>query len=349
MLKRLFRRRSIHVPSPFGMVVSYILLGIWTLVVLFPLYWLFVTSFKLPIDVNMGPFYIPFVDFEPSLHAWEYITVGDLSRDTWRPYLNTVIVALVSASLALTLGTAAAYGLTRFDYRPKIGAVLVFIGCMVLAIVAIQLGVPWTIAVISALALFLILLNTIAKRFTRSLGNSDIAFWLISQRMLPPVAVVIPIYVLFQQLGTATGVQLLDTRAALIVTYLATNLPIVIWLMRDYFLTIPKELEECAAVDGASRYRIFWSIVLPVSLPGLVATFLFVLVFAWNEYLLALFLSGADAQTLPLTVAAQNATRGPQWWYMSVLILIMIVPVIIMAIMLERYIARGLLVGAVKG
>jgi multiple sugar transport system permease protein len=123
----------------------------------------------------------------------------------------------------------------------------------------------------------------------------------------------------------------------------------VIWLMRDYFLTIPKELEECAAVDGASRYRIFWSIVLPVSLPGLVATFLFVLVFAWNEYLLALFLSGADAQTLPLTVAAQNATRGPQWWYMSVLILIMIVPVIIMAIMLERYIARGLLVGAVKG
>jgi multiple sugar transport system permease protein len=161
--------------------------------------------------------------------------------------------------------------------------------------------------------------------------------------MLPPVAVVIPIYVFFQQL------KLLDTRTGLIITYVAINLPIVIWLMRDYFLTIPKELEECAAVDGASRYRIFWNIVLPVSLPGLVATFLFVLVFTWNEYLLALFLSGADAQTLPLTVAAQNATRGPQWWYMSVLILIMIIPVIAMAIMLERFIARGLLVGAVKG
>lgn len=349
MFKRFLRRPSIHVPSPFGMLVSYLMLAFWTLVVLFPLYWLFVTSFKLPIDVNMGPFYIPYVDFEPSLHAWEYIVVGDLSRDTWRPYMNTVVVALVSASLALALGTAAAYGLTRFEYRPKIGAVLVFLGCVALAVVAVQLGVPWLIAVISAIALFLILLNTIAKRFKRSLANSDIAFWLISQRMLPPVAVVIPIYVLFQQLGTATGVQLLDTRAALIITYLAINLPIVIWLMRDYFLTIPKELEECAAVDGASRYRVFWSIVLPVSLPGLVATFLFVLVFAWNEYLLALFLSGADAQTLPLTVAAQNATRGPQWWYMSVLILIMIVPVIIMAIILERYIARGLLVGAVKG
>ena len=119
--------------------------------------------------------------------------------------------------------------------------------------------------------------------------------------------------------------------------------------MRDYFQSIPLELEESAAIDGASRYRIFRTIVLPLSVPGLVATFLFVLVFAWNEYLFALFLTTAKAQTLPLTVAAQNATRGPQWWYMSVLILIMIVPVIAMAIALERYIARGLLVGALKG
>ncbi|MFC2030941.1 carbohydrate ABC transporter permease [Chloroflexota bacterium] len=339
----LFQRKSIHKPSPFGMGVSYLLLGLWTLVCLFPLYWLLVTSFKLPVDVNTGPYYVPYVDFEPSLHAWEYILVGDLSRDTIRPYFNTLIVASVSSVLALALGTAAAYGLTRFDYRPKVGAVGIFIGCVALAIVMWRLGLPvWASAVIS-LALFLILLNTIAKRFGRSLGNADIAFWLISQRMLPPVAVIIPIYVFFQQLS------LLDTRTGLIITYVAVNLPIVIWLMRDYFLTIPKELEECAAVDGASRFRILWSIVLPVSLPGLVATFLFVLVFAWNEYLLALFLSGAAAQTLPLTVAAQNNTRGPQWWYMSVLILIMIVPVIIMAIMLERYIARGLLVGAVKG
>lgn len=349
MTSRFFRRKSVHTPSPFGMVVSYLLLGIWTLVVLFPLYWLFVTSFKLPIDVNTGPYYIPFVDFQPSLHAWEYILVGDLSRDTIRPYINTVIVAFASAVLALALGTAAAYGLTRFEYRPRVGAILGFIGCLGLAIAAVSLGAPWQIAAVVAIALFLIILQTIGKRFKRSMRNSDIAFWLISQRMLPPVAVVIPIYVFFQQLGTATGVQLLDTRMALIITYLAINLPIVVWLMRDYFLTVPKELEECAAVDGASRYRVFWSIVLPVSLPGLVATFLFVLVFAWNEYLLALFLSSSRSQTLPLTVAAQNATRGPQWWYMSVLILIMIVPVIIMAIVLERYIARGLLVGAVKG
>jgi multiple sugar transport system permease protein len=343
MIKNLFRRKSLMSLSPAGMLLSYLMLGLWTFVVLFPLYWLLVTSFKLPIDVNMGPFYIPFVDFQPSLHAWEYILVGDLANDTRRNFLNTLIVAPISASLALLLGTGAAYGLTRFSYRPSLGAILTFIGCLVLVVLAITLGVPWQIAIVVGIVLFILFLQTIGKRMKRSLGNSDIAFWLISQRMLPPVAVVIPIYVLFQRLN------MLDTRSALIITYLAVNLPIVVWLMRDYFQTIPLELEECAAIDGASRYRTFWSIVLPLAVPGLVATFLFVLVFAWNEYLLALFLSGADSQTLPLTIAAQNATRGPQWWYMSVLILIMIVPVILIAILLERYIARGLLVGAVKG
>jgi multiple sugar transport system permease protein len=343
MFRSLFQRKTVLSLSPIEMIGSYLVLGFWLLVVLFPLYWLLITSFKLPIDVNRGPFYLPFLDFKPSLHAWEYILVGDLSRDTIRNYTNTVIVAPISAALALLLGTAAAYGLTRFHYHPRLGAILSFIGCLVLAIFAITLGAPWQISLVAALVLFVILLQTVGRRFKKSLANNDIAFWLISQRMLPPVAVVIPIYILFQRLG------LLDTRAALIITYLAVNLPIVVWLMRDYFQTIPLEVEECAQIDGASRYRIFWSIVLPLSVPGLVATFLFVLVFAWNEYLLALFLSGAKSQTLPLTVAAQNATRGPQWWYMSVLILIMIIPVIGMAIALERYIARGLLVGAIKG
>lgn len=343
MIRYLFRRKSISDPSPVGMALSYLALGIWALVVLFPLYWLAITSIKLPIHVNTGPFYIPGVDFKPSLHAWHYILVGDLSNDTKRNYINTVVVAPTSAGLALLLGTAAAYGLMRFQYRLRLGAILAFIGCLALAVVAVTLGVSWQIAMVASGVLFIILLQTIGRRFRRSLGNRDIAFWLISQRMLPPVAVVIPIYVLFQRL------HLLDTWAALIITYVASNLPIVIWLMRDYFQTIPVELEECAAIDGASRYRILRSIVLPLSVPGLVATFLFVLVFAWNEYLLAVFLSSSRAQTMPLTVAAQNATRGPEWWYMSVLILIMIVPVIAMAIALERYIARGLLVGAIKG
>ncbi|RME74115.1 MAG: carbohydrate ABC transporter permease [Chloroflexi bacterium] len=325
------------------MAVSYLLLAIWAFVVLFPIYWLVVTSFKLPIDVNTGPYYIPFVDYKPSLHAWEYILVGDLSNDTLRTYVNTAVVAPTSALLSLLLGTAAAYALVRFEFHPRLGNIVAFIIITLLVVGAIFVGVNATLAIVVGIIVFFIVMATIGRRFQRSLGNDDIAFWMISQRILPPVAVVIPIYVFFQRL------DLLDTWTALISTYVATNLPIVIWLMRDYFQTIPIELEECAAIDGASRYRTFWSIVLPLSLPGLVATFLFVLVFAWNEYLLALFLSAGDSQTLPILIAAQNATRGPQWWYMSVLILIMILPVIIMAIILERYIARGLLVGAVKG
>ncbi|TME81528.1 MAG: carbohydrate ABC transporter permease [Chloroflexi bacterium] len=294
------------------MVLSYLLLGGWAIVVLFPLYWLAITSLKTPIQVNAGPFYIPFRDFQPTLESWRYIIV-DLGADTFRPYLNTVVVGLTSTTITVLLGSMAAYGLVRMRYRVRLGAIACFIGALAVAVAE------------------------------RALGNDDIAFWMISQRMLPPVAAVIPIYILFQQLG------LLDTWGALIIAYVAAHLPIVVWLMRDYFHSIPLELEESAAVDGASPYRVFRSIVLPLAVPGLVATFLFVLVFAWNEYLLALFLTSANAQTMPLTVAAQNATRGPQWWYMSVLIMIMIIPVIAMAIVLERFIARGLLVGAVKG
>jgi multiple sugar transport system permease protein len=337
-----FRRRSAADLSPPAKVGAFVLLVAWSLVVLFPIYWLVVTSFKTPYDVDKGPFYLPFVDFQPTLDAWRYILV-ELGNDTLRPYMNTVIVGLTSSTIALIMGSAAAYALVRFTYRPRIGIVGLFIGCAAFGFVGAALGVPIPIAIGAAVGVFLILIQTIGRRFTRALGNSDIAFWLISQRILPPIAVVIPMYVLFQQVG------LLDSLVALIATYVATNIPIVVWLMRDYFAALPRELEESAAVDGASVYRIIRSIVLPISVPGLVATFLIVLIFAWNEFLIALVLTSAEAQTMPLQVAAQNATRGPQWWAMSVLIIIMITPVVVMAIALERFITRGILVGALKG
>lgn len=326
-----------------GTLLSYAILSLWASIVLFPLYWLLITSLKLPVHVNEGPTYIPFVDFQPSLHAWRYILI-DLGNDTLRPYLNTVIVGITSSILTLVLSAAATYGLSRFTYRIRLLSVLLFLATTILAAIALQFGLPWQLAVASGLAVFVLLrLATRRQKRGPELGNADIAFWMISQRMLPPVAIVIPIYILFQRLG------MLDTRVALVVSYVAANLPIAVWLLRDYFRTIPIELEESAAIDGANRYQILWRIVLPLALPGLVATFLFIFVLAWNEYLLALFLSSAKAQTMPLLVAAQNATRGPQWWYMSVLIMLMIGPVILLAIMLERYIARGLLLGAVRG
>ncbi|HZC33046.1 MAG TPA: carbohydrate ABC transporter permease [Candidatus Bathyarchaeia archaeon] len=337
-----FRRRSAADLSPPAKLGAFLLLLAWAFIVLFPVYWLFVTSFKTPYEVDKGPFYIPFVDFQPTLDAWKYI-LFDLGNDTLRPYVNTVIVGLSSSVIALIVGSLAAYALVRFTYRPRVGIVGLFIGSLAFAFVVTAIGAPPLLAFASGIAIFVILTQTIGRRFVRAFGNSDIAFWLISQRILPPIAVAVPLYVLFQQ------VHLLDNIAALIVTYVATNLPIVVWLMRDYFASLPRELEESAAVDGASVYRIVRSIVLPISVPGLVATFLIVLIFAWNEFLIALVLTSANAQTMPLQVAAQNATRGPQWWAMSVLILIMIAPVVVMAIALERYITRGILVGALKG
>src|SRR6266498_5588606 len=135
-----FRRRSVRDLSPLGKVVAYLILGLWALVVLFPLYWLAITSFKLPIQVNRGPVYLPFVDFRPSLDAWHYIFV-DLRSDTLRPYVNTVVVAVGSSTLALLLGSAAAYALIRFPYRSRIGVIALFAVCVLGAAVAVVLGV----------------------------------------------------------------------------------------------------------------------------------------------------------------------------------------------------------------
>ena len=309
--------------------------------VVIPLYWVLITSFKGAGEVTNGPFYLPFVDFAPNLDAWRFMLV---ENNTLGPYLNSVVVALGSTILAVLIGSLAAYALVRIRFRVKLAAIATFLLLLVALVVAVvTFGAPWPLAAAVALALFLLALGTIGRRTRLALGNNDVEFWMISNRIMPPIVAVLPIYVMFQQLG------LLDTRTALIATYTAVNLPIVVWLTRDFFAGIPIDLEESAELDGASKFRVFFTIALPLVRSGLVATFLLVLILAWNEYLLALFLSNANAQTMPVLVSAQNTTRGPQWWNMSVLIVVMIAPVVVIASVLQKHIARGLLVGAVKG
>ncbi|TIL48910.1 MAG: carbohydrate ABC transporter permease [Mesorhizobium sp.] len=327
--------------APVARVLTYVLLSLWTLVVVIPLYWVFITSFKGPGEVDNGPFYLPFVDFAPSLQAWDFMLVQNY---TLRPYMNSVVVAVASTLLAVLIGSLAAYALVRIRFQVKLAAVAIFLILLTAIIVAVAtFGVRWEIAIVVAAALFVIALFTLVGRTKLAVGNSDIEFWIISNRIMPPIVAVLPIYVMFQQM------RLLDTQVALIATYTAINLPIVVWLTRDFFAGIPLDLEESAQIDGASKFRVFFTIALPLVRSGLVATFLLVLILAWNEYLLALFLSNADAQTMPVLVSAQNTTRGPQWWNMSVLITVMIAPVIIISSILQKHIARGLLVGAVKG
>lgn len=342
-MHRFFRSKGPLTPSPAWSLLSYAILIFWTFVVLFPLYWLVITAFKLPVDVASGPKFLPFVDFQPSMHAWEEMLVEQGSDFVLRPYYNTIFVGLLSALAALFIGSCAAYALTRFSYRPKPGLILTFIICILFVLLIGAMGTPWQIAVASGIVIYFIVAQGIGRRFKGTMNNNDIAFWLISQRILPPITVIIPVYILYQQLG------LLDTQFSLIASYAAVNLPIVIWFMRDYFQTIPLELEESAFIDGASRYQVLWRIVFPLALPGLIATFLIILVFSWNEYVMALFLTGAQTQTMPILVSAQNGVRGPQWWNMSVLVMLMVGPLILTAVILERYIAKGILVGAVKG
>jgi multiple sugar transport system permease protein len=173
--------------------------------------------------------------------------------------------------------------------------------------------------------------------------NNEIAFWIISQRFLPPALFVVPFLLLYARLG------LVDTHIGLILAYTMFNIPFAVWIMRDFFMGLPIDLEESALVDGATPWQAFVRIVLPLSAPGLVSVAIFSFVFSWNEFLYALMLTNYEAITMPVLIAGQSNTRGIQWWYISALSLTAVAPVVLIGLALERYITKGLTAGAVKG
>jgi multiple sugar transport system permease protein len=380
VMEMLFEPPQVGKMSPVAKIVAYALLFVWSLFVLFPIYWVVITSFKDAAAVNQGPFYVPFVDFTPTTNAWiaqftedtncgvqaiarqfglhiynafafvvsPIVTIQPMEPQLCKIYLaftNSLVISIASTILCVTIGSMAAYALARIQYKPKFGNILMFV-LIALAVILVSryLGVHWALASAVGLALFFFLARAIGKNFKNTLGNNDILFWIISQRILPPVVVIIPVYMMFQAVG------LLDSHLALIIIYAVANLPIVVWLMHDFFASLPIELEESAQLDGATRFGIFWDIVLPLTRPGLAATTLLTIILNWNEYLFAVFLATAKSQTMPITVAAKNAgEKGVLWWEMSAIIVVMIIPVILMAILLQRFISKGVLLGAVKG
>ncbi len=172
--------------------------------------------------------------------------------------------------------------------------------------------------------------------------NADISFFFLSQLILPPVVLALPFLVLYKELA------LLDTRIGLILLYTLSVLPIVIWIMRDQFGSIPTELEEAALVDGLSIWGAFLTIIMPIALPGMVAAFILSLVLTWNEYFFAALLTSTYANTLPVMVASQTGSQGISWWSMAALSFAAILPLIIIGVVLERYIIKGMAAGAVK-
>ena len=284
-----------------GRLAVYGALILWAVICLFPLYWTITTSFKMAPDVMKGNM-IPWWDYTPKWLGWRSL---GLSPDTiWtestvrdeftKRFVNSVITSVSASVLAVLLGSLAAYGLSRFNY--KFG-------------------------------------------FMR---NADISFFFLSQLILPPVVLALPFLVLYKQL------DLLDTRIGLILLYALTVLPIVIWIMRDQFAGIPTELEEAALVDGLSIWGAFLTIVLPIALPGMVAALILSLVLTWNEYFFAALLTSTYANTLPVMVASQTGSQGISWWSMAALSFAAILPLIVIGVVLERFIIKGMAAGALK-
>ena len=174
-------------------------------------------------------------------------------------------------------------------------------------------------------------------------SNSDITIWFLSQRVLPPVATLLPFYLTFRSLG------LLDTPLALILINITFILPFVVVIVRQTFLDLPVELEEAAMVDGASHFRAFIEVALPLAAPAIAATALIIFSFAWNEFLFAISLTSTETRTLPAHIAGAVDTRGVQFWFMATRALIAMVPPVILALFAQRYIVKGLTLGAVKG
>ncbi len=272
------RRRRVRLAARYLVAVALVL------VFVFPVYWLFIISFKTPEEI----FAFPPVWYPKSIQFANYRVLfkdGD-AITVW----NSLVLASVSTFFAMILGTMAAYSLARFKT-----------------------------------------------------GGENLAVWIISQRMVPPVAIVFPVFLLYVFLGWV------DTFPGLIILYTAFNLPYVIWMMRGYVEDIPIELEESALVDGCTRWQVLRKVVLPMARSGLFATAVFTFVFAWNEFLFALVLTRTEVTTYTVQVTHYFGGQSNFWAKIAAMSVLGTIPVFIAVATLQRYLVRGISMGAVKG
>lgn len=171
---------------------------------------------------------------------------------------------------------------------------------------------------------------------------NDVAFWILSLRMFPPITVVVPYYIIFKSAG------LLDTPIALIVVYSVANVPLVVWLMKGFFDEVPSALEEAAMVDGYGIIEIFWRITLPLAAPGLAVSAVFCFIFSWNEFLFALMLTGSNAQTATVAVMSFWSSDAVQWGRIMAGSFIILIPGVIFVLTCQKWLVRGLTMGSVK-
>ncbi|MDF2762461.1 MAG: carbohydrate transporter permease [Thermomicrobiales bacterium] len=278
--------------TTFERYAKHIAVAVVVLLILLPVYWMVNMSLKDRAEFAARP---PTLIVERPTTANYY----DLLV-TQRFYLkgrNSLIVAIIAATLAVTVGTLAAYALSRFR---------------------------------------------LPKNF-----NYHLLFTILTIRMFPPIVTVIPLFAFYNR--EFFGFKLYDTQIGLGLIHGFMELPLVLWMMIGFFRDIPRDMEEAALVDGDSRFAVLRKIALPLVAPGLAATFILVFISSWNEFLVALILTGSRAQTLPIAVAGQIGQYDVQWGNMMAAGVITTIPVLILALLTQRYLTRGLAVGGVTG
>ena len=260
------------------------LLFLFCLFFIAPYLWMVLISLKPRVDIFEPGKWL----FIPTLENYRAIIkdagIGDY-------FLNSVIIAAVSTLFSLIVGSFAAYGFARFNWKSR----------------------------------------------------ENTAFMVLSQRMLPAMAVVIPYFLMAMAAG------LLDTRVILIICYLLFNIPFTIPMMRGFFEDIPIEIEEAGKIDGCGGLQVLKELILPLSLPGLTATAIFCLINSWNEFVFANFLTSIHAKTVPTSVMLFLSVSGTKWGEMAATGVLSSLPVILFGIIVQKYMIRGLTFGAVKG
>ena len=197
-------------------------------------------------------------------------------------------------------------------------------------------------------SLISIILGTLAayalSRFTFKAGfvkNSDITFFFISQRIMPPIVLSIPFFLMLGYLS------LLDTLMGLVMVYIVLLMPIAVWIMVEFFNKVPREIDETALIDGCNPYQAFYKVVLPNSIPGLIVAGMFCIIFGWIDFFFAFILTFTEVQLLPVAIVALNSSITP-WWSLSAAALVSVAPLIVVAFIVERYLSKGNLSGAIK-
>jgi multiple sugar transport system permease protein len=174
-------------------------------------------------------------------------------------------------------------------------------------------------------------------------GGKHLAFWVLSQRFLPPIAVVLPIFLIYRSLG------LYDTHVGLVLAYTVFTLPVSVWMMFAFFRQMPRSLEEAAMVDGCTRWRAFWTVAVPLAAPGIVAAAVFAFIACWTEFFFAMLLTSKVAFTLPTVFRAFVGFQGAQYGEAAALSIVSLGPSIVLGVLAQRHLVRGLTLGAVRG